>query len=46
MLLGVGSEPGVRCDGHHEKASRLFFNAPLWRNLFENTLTVQFDHRT
>ena len=26
-------------------ASRLFFNAPLWRNLFENTLTVQFDHR-
>src|SRR5437016_8714825 len=25
--------------------SRLFFNAPLWRNLFENTLTVQFDHR-
>jgi hypothetical protein len=18
MLLGVGSEPGVRCDGHHE----------------------------
>jgi cytochrome c oxidase assembly protein subunit 15 len=26
-------------------ASRLFFNAPLWRNFFENTLTVQFDHR-
>jgi cytochrome c oxidase assembly protein subunit 15 len=24
---------------------RLFFNAPLWRNFFENTLTVQFDHR-
>ena len=25
--------------------ARLFFNAPLWRNFFENTLTVQFDHR-
>ena len=23
----------------------LFFQTPLWRNLFENTLTVQFDHR-
>jgi heme a synthase len=26
-------------------ASRLFFDMPLWRNFFENTLTVQFDHR-
>jgi cytochrome c oxidase assembly protein subunit 15 len=26
-------------------ASRLFVNAPAWRNFFENTLTVQFDHR-
>src|SRR6185437_7086671 len=26
-------------------ASRLWFIAPAWRNLFENTLTVQFDHR-
>jgi len=26
-------------------ASRLFFQAPLWRNFFKNTLTVQFDHR-
>ena len=26
-------------------AARLWFNAPWWRNLFENTLTVQFDHR-
>jgi heme a synthase len=26
-------------------AAHLFFNAPLWRNFFENTLTVQFDHR-
>jgi cytochrome c oxidase assembly protein subunit 15 len=25
--------------------SRLFFDAPWWRNFFENTLTVQFDHR-
>ena len=27
------------------EGSRLFFYAPLWRNFFENTLTVQFDHR-
>jgi heme a synthase len=26
-------------------ASRLFFDTPWWRNFFENTLTVQFDHR-
>jgi heme a synthase len=26
-------------------SARLFFNAPLWRNFFENTLTAQFDHR-
>jgi heme a synthase len=26
-------------------AARLFFNQPLWRNFFENTLTAQFDHR-
>src|SRR5207253_9569782 len=26
-------------------AARLFFNEPLWRNFFENALTVQFDHR-
>jgi heme a synthase len=25
--------------------SRLFSQTPLWRNFFENTLTVQFDHR-
>jgi heme a synthase len=24
---------------------RLFFEAPWWRNLFDNTLTVQFEHR-
>jgi heme a synthase len=26
-------------------ASRLFLAKPLWRNFFENALTVQFDHR-
>ncbi len=26
-------------------ASRLLFETPLWRNFFENTLTVQFNHR-
>jgi heme a synthase len=26
-------------------ASRLFFDTPWWSNLFENTLTVQFEHR-
>jgi heme a synthase len=26
-------------------AARLFFDVPLWRNFFENGLTVQFDHR-
>src|SRR6476661_6809131 len=33
-------------DGAFVPASdRLWFFTPLWRNLFENTLTVQFDHR-
>jgi heme a synthase len=27
------------------EASRLFSLVPAWRNFFENTLTVQFDHR-
>ena len=26
-------------------ASRLFLETPWWRNLFDNTLTVQFEHR-
>src|SRR5260370_8335742 len=26
-------------------AARLFFEAPWWRNLFDNRLTVQFEHR-
>jgi heme a synthase len=34
-------------DGHViPPASGLFFDQPWWRNFFENTLTVQFDHRT
>jgi len=27
------------------KAASLFFGEPWWRNFFENTLTVQFNHR-
>ena len=27
-------------------SDRLWFETPLWRNVFENALTVQFDHRT
>ena len=27
------------------EAARLWFETPAWRNLFENTLTVQFEHR-
>lgn len=26
-------------------AARMFFHTPLWRNFFENALTVQFNHR-
>jgi len=26
-------------------SARLFFEEPWWRNLFDNTLTVQFEHR-
>jgi len=26
-------------------AARLWFNTPWWRNLFDNALTVQFEHR-
>ncbi|HLZ06442.1 MAG TPA: COX15/CtaA family protein [Bradyrhizobium sp.] len=36
--------PGI--DGAFIPASsRLWFDTPWWRNLFENTLTVQFEHR-
>src|SRR6185437_14675426 len=31
--------------GFIPSAARRFSNLPSWRNLFENTLTVQFEHR-
>lgn len=31
--------------GFIPSSARLWFEAPWWRNLFENTLTVQFEHR-
>jgi cytochrome c oxidase assembly protein subunit 15 len=31
--------------GFIPSAARLFFDEPWWRNLFDNTLTVQFEHR-
>jgi cytochrome c oxidase assembly protein subunit 15 len=31
--------------GFIPSAARLFFDTPWWRNLFENALTVQFEHR-
>ena len=31
--------------GFVPSAARLFFENPWWRNLFDNTLTVQFEHR-
>src|SRR5215472_814754 len=31
--------------GFIPSAARLWFQQPWWRNLFENTLTVQFEHR-
>jgi cytochrome c oxidase assembly protein subunit 15 len=31
--------------GFVPSAARLFFEKPWWRNLFDNTLTVQFEHR-
>ncbi len=50
--LVAGSDAGLvyntwpLIDGAFVPASdRLWFFTPLWRNLFENTLTVQFDHR-
>jgi len=36
--------PGID-GGLIPSAERLWFVTPAWRNLFENTLTVQFDHR-
>jgi heme a synthase len=31
--------------GFVPEGARLFSQTPVWRNFFENTLTVQFDHR-
>jgi len=31
--------------GFIPSAARLFFETPWWRNLFDNALTVQFEHR-
>jgi cytochrome c oxidase assembly protein subunit 15 len=31
--------------GFVPSTARLFFEQPWWRNLFDNTLTVQFEHR-
>jgi cytochrome c oxidase assembly protein subunit 15 len=31
--------------GFIPSAARLFFDQPWWHNLFDNTLTVQFEHR-
>ena len=31
--------------GFVPQSSRLLFELPVWRNVFENPLTVQFDHR-
>jgi cytochrome c oxidase assembly protein subunit 15 len=36
--------PGID-GGFIPSAARLFFEQPWWRNLFDNTLTVQFEHR-
>lgn len=43
---GVGFNTWPLIDGALVPTSeRLWFETPLWRNFFENTLTVQFDHR-
>ncbi len=36
--------PDIDC-GFVPSAARLFFEKPWWRNLFDNALTVQFEHR-
>ena len=37
--------PGIDGNALIPSASRLWFADPWWRNLFENALTVQFEHR-
>jgi cytochrome c oxidase assembly protein subunit 15 len=42
--LTFNTWPGI--DGAFiPSADRLWFETPLWRNFFENALTVQFNHR-
>src|SRR6201996_1819124 len=50
--LGAGLRAGLVYNtwpdidgGFIPTAARLWFQQPWWRNLFENTLTVQFEHR-
>jgi cytochrome c oxidase assembly protein subunit 15 len=37
--------PGIDGNALIPSAARLWFEDPWWRNLFENALTVQFEHR-
>ena len=37
--------PAIDGDALIPSAARLWFEDPWWRNLFENALTVQFEHR-
>jgi cytochrome c oxidase assembly protein subunit 15 len=46
LRAGLVSDTWPLIDGRFiPEAARLFFFMPLWRNFFENALTVQFDHR-
>jgi heme a synthase len=46
LRAGLISDTWPLIDGRFvPETSRLFFIVPLWRNFFENALTVQFDHR-
>jgi cytochrome c oxidase assembly protein subunit 15 len=46
LRAGYAYNTWPRIDGAFvPDAARLFFDTPLWRNFFENILTVQFDHR-
>ena len=46
LRAGASSTPGPTSTGQFIPSSaRLFFEQPWWRNLFDNTLTVQFEHR-
>jgi cytochrome c oxidase assembly protein subunit 15 len=46
LRAGLVSDTWPLIDGRLvPDAERLWFFVPLWRNFFENALTVQFDHR-